>query len=280
MPSIWSSDFVLLFERPLFVVEMLYFQWTHVLHRYRWYPIRNCTLFWCHCPVQSWFVDVPIVELNKNDRKPIRTTNSLYCHIIDITHFDFLAHCFVVSDHRYLVDAIDFCVSWMLCIRRPSLVSALDWPIASLKVKRTKNECPRYVLSEVGDSNCRRRGRIRNESIHWISINFNHHILTTFSPCSDGTDSRSDVKLSFMWSLRFRSNALWCARFSAWKLPRRREFDWNENQRKEIMRQLLDLTDIVRCTVDKWPWIMFIRICRHCKISFTPMNMIPAKNIG
>lgn len=42
-----------------------------------------------------------------------------------------------------------------------------------------------------------------------------HQILTTFSPCSDGTESRNEVKLSFMWSLRFRSNALWCARFSA-----------------------------------------------------------------
>jgi hypothetical protein len=41
--------------------------------------------------------------------------------------------------------------------------------------------------------------------------------LTTFSPCNAGTDSRRLVKLSLMWSLRFLSNALWCARFSACK---------------------------------------------------------------
>lgn len=37
----------------------------------------------------------------------------------------------------------------------------------------------------------------------------------TFSPCSDGTESRRLWKLSLMWSLRLRSSALWCARLSA-----------------------------------------------------------------
>jgi hypothetical protein len=32
-----------------------------------------------------------------------------------------------------------------------------------------------------------------------------------------GTESRKLLKLSFMWSRRFLSNALWCARFSAYK---------------------------------------------------------------
>lgn len=41
--------------------------------------------------------------------------------------------------------------------------------------------------------------------------------LSTFSPWRDGTASRKLVKLSLMWSLRFRSRALWCARFSAWE---------------------------------------------------------------
>lgn len=37
----------------------------------------------------------------------------------------------------------------------------------------------------------------------------------TFSPWSDGTESRKLWKLSLMWSLRFRSSALWWARLSA-----------------------------------------------------------------
>lgn len=39
--------------------------------------------------------------------------------------------------------------------------------------------------------------------------------LTLLSPASDGTDSRSELKLSLMWSRRLRSSALWWARFSA-----------------------------------------------------------------
>lgn len=41
---------------------------------------------------------------------------------------------------------------------------------------------------------------------------------TTFSFWRAGTDSLSDVKLSFMWSLLFLSNALWCALFSAYNI--------------------------------------------------------------
>lgn len=39
--------------------------------------------------------------------------------------------------------------------------------------------------------------------------------ILTFSPCRAGTESRRLWKLSFMWSLRLRSSALWCARLSA-----------------------------------------------------------------
>lgn len=42
-------------------------------------------------------------------------------------------------------------------------------------------------------------------------------LLATFSPCNAGTESLRLEKLSLMWSLLLRSNALWCARFSAWK---------------------------------------------------------------
>lgn len=44
--------------------------------------------------------------------------------------------------------------------------------------------------------------------------------LAAFSPCKDGTDSLSEVKLSFMWSRRFLSSALWWARFSAYNLKK------------------------------------------------------------
>lgn len=39
--------------------------------------------------------------------------------------------------------------------------------------------------------------------------------MLTFSPWSDGTESRRLEKLSLMWSLRFLSSALWWARLSA-----------------------------------------------------------------
>lgn len=50
------------------------------------------------------------------------------------------------------------------------------------------------------------------------------HTLTTFSPCKDGTASRRAVKLSFMWSRRLRSSALWCARFSACKYSKHKNW--------------------------------------------------------
>lgn len=40
-------------------------------------------------------------------------------------------------------------------------------------------------------------------------------LLATFSPCKAGTTSLRLEKLSLIWSLRFLSNALWWARFSA-----------------------------------------------------------------
>lgn len=52
-------------------------------------------------------------------------------------------------------------------------------------------------------------------------------LLTTFSLCSAGTESLRLEKLSLMWSLRLRSNALWCARFSAYKYKEKFSRNYN-----------------------------------------------------
>lgn len=57
-----------------------------------------------------------------------------------------------------------------------------------------------------------------------------------------------------MWSLRFRSNALWWARFSAWK--ENKHFLLESFDRYSLAnrcRQIIDLT-FVQCLIDKWPW--------------------------
>lgn len=56
----------------------------------------------------------------------------------------------------------------------------------------------------------------RTRCIQWPRCLF---VVNTFSPFSDGMTSRRSLKLPLMWSRRFLSRALWCARFSAWFGP-------------------------------------------------------------
>jgi hypothetical protein len=51
----------------------------------------------------------------------------------------------------------------------------------------------------------------------WMNLKCKRLWNVTFSPCNDGTESLRLWKLSLMWSRRFLSNALWWARFSAYK---------------------------------------------------------------
>lgn len=95
-----------------------------------------------------------------------------------------------VWGHQCPVDESCSFVAWTECTRQLSWESALCWPIFT--------KLP--IINQ-----------------HHISISYITLTLRfTFSPCNEGTESLSDVKLSFMWSRRFLSSALWWALFSAY----------------------------------------------------------------
>lgn len=115
------------------------------------------------------------------------------------THFVRPTGCFVALNHRYQIDGLYFFASWMLCIRLLFSKFALDSPA-------------KYIVQF---SPCRKK-KNKTGFVNICTLT-SIEALTTFSPCKDGTASRSAVKLSFMWSRLFRSSALWWARFSAYE---------------------------------------------------------------